>query len=144
MKIFIIIAFICTIRVNLHAEDPNNIKKAYIYGEGSFPKLGEDCSISGNRELINQLEKIAFTFENDIPVKDAFLSDLVAFMNKSLPVDTGWKIAVQEDAKRMLVSGSIKKSLIDSLVALMKNSDFHCEITDGIVTLKKGKNQLGK
>lgn len=147
LTLFIFISLVVLNPVIIQAQ--NNSDKpeqiAFIYGEDSFPSrmLGEKCSIGGDRDLIDKLEKVEFKITNEITVKEVFLKELAVVLNKQFFANSGWKIVVDKNAQKIMVSGMISNSAIDSLVSLMKTAKFHCKITDGIITLKKGGNSMG-
>lgn len=93
---------------------------------------------SGNACWLDFVRNIKFSVADPIELKNVTLIDLASTMNKRIHEESGWKIAVSENAKDIRVSGILDKDIILSLTRLMHQESFYCRIHNGIIEFKKG------
>ena len=112
---------------------------ARLFGDGQIVKNELKISADGNIDLLKEisslkLERVGLIEDGEgFKVVEVRLEDVALFLNSHLPAKSGWVINMTKSAEGIVVNGHIDRDLMEVLIALMKEGDFYCHITKGLI-----------
>ena len=137
------ITFLVTLSVPLDASNSSGeVKEARLFG--SYYRTNElGLPALGNRDLLKKLSEVKLknvgksSDGKGIKIVDVQLKDLVGILQSRLQSEGEWNIRLEKKLDEVRVSGTLDQKLVNGLIDLMKERQFYCKITDGVIELRQ-------